>query len=979
MTQPERSADVAARAKAVFADALDLPPDARAAHVRSAAGGDADVEQAALSLLRALDSAGGFFAGPTLEGSSVPAAAPITPAAPARVGPYVLREVLGEGGFGIVYAADQESPVRRRVAVKLIKPGMDSRQVIARFEAERQALALMDHPNIARVFDAGTTPSGQPYFVMELVGGVPVTTWCDDHRLSPRQRLELMVPVCQAVHHAHQKGVIHRDIKPSNVLVATVDGRPVPKVIDFGIAKAIDARLTEQTVFTEQRQMIGTPQYMSPEQAGEGGGVDTRTDVYSLGVVMYELLAGLPPFDPKALREKAYGEVQRVIREDDPPRPSTRMSQAQTVASIAALRGLEPRRLASELRGEPDWIVMKCLSKERSRRYDSTAGLAADIRRYLDHEPVVAGPPSGWYRARKLLRRHRVLAGATAAVVVGLGLGLAGALWGLREARRERDAAVAARTAEASARAAEASAREYERQTDRFMGDMVTSIDPENARGKPVLVKDVLDNAARRLDASPPAHAPVEASLRYTFGRTYYTLGELGAALAQAKRSVELYRATQGDTVSVARATLLYGQCLAEIGRHADAEPVLREAVERCRLTLGGDDNDTLYAENLLSQMLAEVGKLDEAERLLAAHLENTRRVRSPESEDAVNAAASLARMYVRRGRYAEAERVWREQLAICRRTRGNDSPTTLVLCSNLADLLRSIGQIDEAIALLTEATEGANRVLGRNHPYTITFGNNRALALQAAGRLDEAHAAFEDTIARRAEAFGPDAPQTLLARSNYALCLQAQKQFDAAERELRDVIDRMKRTNGPGHVDTLIAENNVGWLKADRDDLAAAEAIFRDLLPRTIAAMGESAPVVTSFRLRLGSVLVRRGDAAAAEPFLAQAFAVGEARGLAQKQTLYPAAYGVCLARLNRDADAWPLLTRARTLMSAAPQQADPRWLIPVIESQVAILERRGDAAALVPLRAELASARAAAATRPSGPSTGPATLPAR
>lgn len=438
----------------IFKAAVKLPANQRAAYLDQACGNNQALRQEVESLLRAHE-APGSFSDRFVDRRAVTAVNDSIAERPGTViGPYKLLEAIGEGGMGVVYMADQLVPVRRRVALKIIKPGMDTRQVIARFEAERQALALMDHPNIAKVLDAGATKSGRPYFVMELVRGVPITTYCDKNNLSVSERLQLFVTVCQAVQHAHQKGIIHRDLKPTNVLVTLHDGVPVPKVIDFGVAKATNQQLTEKTLFTSFAQMVGTPLYMSPEQAEMSGlDVDTRSDIYSLGVLLYELLTGTTPFDGKRLNRAALDEIRRIIREEEPPKPSTRLSSmGQTGTAIASHRRVDPARLNQLVRGDLDWIVMKSLEKDRTRRYETANGLAADIRRFLTDQPVEAFPPSAAYRFRKFARRNRVVLSTTLLISVALLAGTAISTWQAVRARRaERDA----RDAEEVARHAE--------------------------------------------------------------------------------------------------------------------------------------------------------------------------------------------------------------------------------------------------------------------------------------------------------------------------------------------------------------------------------------------------------------------------------------------------------------------------------------------------------------------------------------------
>ena len=449
--------------KSIFLAALERAPEDRAAYLDQACGGDPRLRAEVEALLAAHDRLGGSPTEP--PESAVPSAnaPPAGERTGSVIGPYKLLQLIGEGGMGVVWMVEQQQPVRRRVALKVIKPGMDSAQVLARFEAERQALALMDHPHIAKVFDAGATDNGRPYFAMELVKGLPLTTYCDQRRLTPKERLELFVPVCQAVQHAHQKGIIHRDLKPSNVLVAPYDGKPVPKVIDFGIAKATGPKLTERTLFTEFGAVVGTLEYMSPEQAElNNQDIDTRSDIYSLGVLLYELLTGTTPLERKRLKSTALLEVLRLIREEEPQRPSTRLSTTEKLRTIAAQRSLEPRKLRGLVRGELDWIVMKCLEKDRSRRYQTANDLAWDVARYLADEPIQACPPSAAYRFVKFARRNKgpMLAGLL--VLLALLAGTAASLWqAVRATLAEKQARFAQGQAEANLRKADQAVHDY--------------------------------------------------------------------------------------------------------------------------------------------------------------------------------------------------------------------------------------------------------------------------------------------------------------------------------------------------------------------------------------------------------------------------------------------------------------------------------------------------------------------------------------
>jgi WD40 repeat protein/serine/threonine protein kinase len=511
------------RLKMLFLAAAEIPsPLERGQFLDRECGPDAELRRHVEALLRAHDDPGSFLSPQAAEsgatddaasgqwvgppGASRPAEGPGT-----RVGPYKLLQQIGEGGFGVVYMAEQQEPVRRKVALKIIKPGMDTREVIARFESERQALALMDHPNVARVFDAGATESGRPYFVMELVRGVPITEFCDRNRLPARERLQLFNDICHAVQHAHQKGIIHRDVKPSNILVTLHDGRPVPKVIDFGVAKATSQQLTLKTLFTAYGQMVGTPAYMSPEQAEMSGlDIDTRSDIYSLGVLLYELLTGTTPLEDKRLRQAGYAEMQRLIREEEPPRPSTRLTSLGGEATVlAGNRGTDVKRLAQLLRGDLDWIVMKALEKDRNRRYETPAAFAADVDRFLRNEAVLARPPSALYKLRKFTRRNRTAVLTAAVVVLLLLIGITGTSLGLVWAMRAEDEA---RHDEARAHEAEqlAAQRLIDVQQERD-GANKARADAETAAGR--LKVAVAQEDSRRLAAHGTAALPANPAL----------------------------------------------------------------------------------------------------------------------------------------------------------------------------------------------------------------------------------------------------------------------------------------------------------------------------------------------------------------------------------------------------------------------------------------------------------------------------------
>jgi len=799
---------------------------------------------------------------------------------------YVLVEKIGEGGMGEVWVAKQTEPVKRNVALKLIKAGMDSKEVLNRFEQERQALAMMDHPNIARVLDGGLTPSRQPFFVMELVNGLPLIKFCDASKMTPRERLELFISICQAVQHAHQKGIVHRDLKPANILVTMVDGRPVPKVIDFGVAKATGGKLTEESLSTQFGAVVGTLEYMSPEQAGfSNQDVDTRSDIYSLGVILYELLTGLRPIDAKRLRSAALFDMIRVIVEEEPSKPSTRLSTDDSLPSLAALRQTEPKKLMAMLRGELDWIVMKCLEKQRDRRYETASGLARDLQRFLADEVVEARPPSWAYQARKLVVRNRGKMLAAGLVLMTLVLGLVGTGYGLQQAITARDGETAAKEkaqlqADRAIKAEQLTRKRAEelKQVADFQADMLAQIDPtkagqeliEDMTGKftAALVKAKVPEAERaaqietyksqwsKVNATDAARdfidrtilkpaiktieekikdqPLVDAQLRQVLSKRYSDLGLYDAALPLQKTALETRQGMLGtdhpDTLSSMDAM---GMLLLAKGNRSEAEPLLRDALNKRKAVLGLDHPETLASMINLGDLLREQNKLAEAEPLLLEVLQKCRRLLGEDHHQTITAGSVLAVLYFGKGKLSDAEPYSRETVEKRRRTLGDDHPSTLVAIGNLGDLLRAAGKLEEAEICLREATEKRRRVFGEEHPTTLNSINNLGVLLRMRSKPADAEPLFREILAKLRRSLGEDHPGTMAVLGNLGASLMEQGKMNEAEPLMREVIAKRQRLLGKEHPSTLISTLTLCSVLLGKDAATEAEALIVENEPR--------------------------------------------------------------------------------------------------------------------------------------------------
>jgi eukaryotic-like serine/threonine-protein kinase len=698
------------------------------------------------------------------------------------IGPYHLLRPIGRGGMGEVWLAEQREPVRRRVAIKLIKAGMDTREVVARFESERQALALMDHPAIAKVFDAGTTPQGRPFFVMEYVVGIPITEYCDKHKMTTRRRLELFIQVCQGVQHAHQKAIIHRDLKPSNILVGEVDGKPMPRIIDFGVAKATTQQLTAETLYTHLGAIVGTPGYMSPEQADSTGvDVDTRTDVYSLGVVLYELLAGSLPLD---FRNLSFEDVLRRLRDEDAPAPSTRLRTLGEQSGVTAQnRGSDRASLTRQLRGDLDCITLKALEKDRSRRYSMPSELAADIGRYLRNEPVMARPASAAYRTRKYIRRHRIgVAVAAAACVVVFSFAVAQALE-LQRIRSERDRAT----------------RERDR-ADRvttFMTDMFQVSDPSVARGNSITAREILDKSANEIGSMLGSEPRVQADLLGAMARSYQGLGLYPRARELTEKALAIQRRALGpqDRKTLESMSFL-GSTMMSAGNASQARKWLEDTLAIQQKVLGPDDPDTLTTRRYLSDVFFAESDFQGAERFARETLALERRVLGPESPNTLQTILRLSNALELQGHYAEAEKLQREVLEVDRRIHGAEHPATLFVTNQLAKVLIEEEKYPESESLLSQTLPVEQRVFGPQHPNTLDALGNFAYAHLKEGKYMEAEKLYREILDAKSRAYGPDNINLVSDMEELAIAYTREGRYEVAARIFQQAVGIAEKNN---------------------------------------------------------------------------------------------------------------------------------------------------------------------------------------
>lgn len=735
-----------------------------------------------------------------------------------KIGPYKILERLGEGGMGLVYLVEQEIPIKRRLALKVIKLGMDTHEVVARFESERQVLALMNHPNIAKVVDAGATEKGRPYFVMEYVTGIPITSYCDKNRLSISERLVLFNQACNAIQHAHQKGIIHRDIKPSNILVEVRDGEAIARIIDFGIAKAIGHRLSEGTFLTMHGQLVGTPAYMSPEQAEMDLDIDTTTDVYSLGIVLYELLVGALPFDPKSLESGGLDSMRRIIREDDPPTMTSRLRSLGTSADeVAKLRNTDSASLQKRLRGDLNWITMRAIVKNRTKRYQSVTELADDLNRFVRHVPVKARPPSIAYRASKFICRNKAVVATVGVVMFALLMGITGITFGLLEANEQRN------VAEQEVEKAKAA--------NKFLKDMLSSADPGKS-GRDVRVLDILDRACEDVGLSFENQPELQVAVRNTLGETLIALGEYDKAQSQLEMALTISKTNLGEEHLD---TMICMHNLSEVfyyqGDLRRAENMTRRTLEIRKRVLGKEHYDTLSSMSNLGAFLNQQGEYQQAESIFRELKDLSLEAFGEDDTLTLTTLNNLAFSLEKQKKYEEAEELYRQALIVRQHVLGKDHPLTLLTMTNLGMLLNLQKKYVESEGLLRESYEKKLQILGEDHQDTLRSMGGLAVAVCSSRPSPDAEALFKKVLEKSAQVLQPGHWRLWVYKGDFGSCLYRMGRYQEAEILLQEAFSGLNSNFGIDHTET---QRVCGQLVSlyEEAGMDGKATIYRSMLP---------------------------------------------------------------------------------------------------------------------------------------------------
>lgn len=873
----------------IYVAASKFTGDQRAAFLKVACGEDEDLRrrinerllqensaQSSVSGSNARDQTEDF--GSDLERTEDISSNLKTTEAVSRIGAYRLTNQIGQGGMGTVWLAEQQAPVQRKVALKIIKAGMDTEEVIARFEAERQALARMNHPNIARVLDAGATEQGRPFFVMEFVAGTPITEYCDTRCMPMEKRLELFCTVCHAVQHAHHKGIIHRDIKPSNVLVAEVDGEPLVKVIDFGLAKATDSRLTEKSVFTQLGQMLGTPAYMSPEQADAELDIDMRTDVYSLGVLMYELVTGAIPIDVSSIRGVALKEIQRLIREHEPPRMSHQLSsQGNQSATTAGNRASDPRKLVQKIRGDLDIIAMKALEKDRRRRYETPDSFAADVQRYLNREIIEARPASTVYRMQKFWARNRVAVSTAGLVLVAIIAGTGVSVW---QAIRANKAAISERTANQQA---QKRLVQIENGAE-VLGSIFQDIDLRRIEGEGQTLEQALGerlkDAAEQLVVDDVGDQSVTAKLQTILGQSLHNLGHFDEAISLFEDATEAYTESLGpdDRVTLAARHNL-AECYVLGGEYKKAIAIHEDTLERSRRALGESDIDTVGSMKDLGNAYIYDGRFADGIPYLEEALRLARKTLGEENDLTMTAINSLAFGYHSSDKMDRALPLHEEVLRLRRDLYGPDHYDTMTSLNNLATTYYTLGEVDKALPLMKEVYELRRAKLGAEHPHTTISMANLAVVLEGAGKREEALPFFEESLAISESKNGMNHPSTLIRIRNLANCCRDLGDTDRAMKLYKEYSDRQGQRDGTDSLAYADALIYLGFNQVKLELWDEAEPVLRQCLELRKKHLADDDWRVASTESLLGAVLVGLGDLDAAESLLISGYEGQEAK----------------------------------------------------------------------------------------------------